>query len=379
MNDRQAFISGIKLFCKSAGFDDEDAEYVEHVLFMPPEDAAPIIKNAQLSVKRIDYFRAGQLLEKKAELPPEILQAIEGGDFDRVIQWAQKQKQGGGKQQGGQQGWIGRGVENIMSSIGNMFTGSKPGKTPPGGANAAAGAVESETPQFEKDWEREYEASPYKAQGMPRTMYMSLRGDYDSRMKGGGAIVPMSTFIGNQWAAHKYGAQRRFSRNTMRGFGLDMDPGQLAGLTDQQIASRTSDPIMQDALRNARDLAAEREKLHGGVDARMGTGMSTGAAATSAARQTAPPAAATKPQQTSSSPPADVPQEPIPPLTASGSPGAATAPAAAASGSDTATAATAAAASTPKPWTASGSFGGVKGTATGGGGAKTTTKIEPDL
>ena len=47
MTDKEAFVSGIRLFCKKAGFDSEDAAQLERLLFMRPDAAAPIVKRAK--------------------------------------------------------------------------------------------------------------------------------------------------------------------------------------------------------------------------------------------------------------------------------------------------------------------------------------------
>lgn len=310
MTNKDAFVSGVQLFCKSAGFDGEDAKQVERLLLMHPDEAKPIIKAASVNVKRIEYVRAGTLLEKCAEggvqIPPAIMQALGSGDYQSLINWAQQQQgtvgspgptgaTGATAESSSPSIWgVGRAVSQLAGGLKNMFG---IGGNPPGGANAQAGSSTIDGAANKNDktiaqWDEEFE-SKYKNMGIPKPVYDRLRNQYDLYSQAGRAMTPLDDFLQEQWAGERYSSMQRLSRNNMRRYGVDMAPGQLAQLTDEQIAARTKGiPGADVSLRRARDMAAQRQQLQGGVGARMGTGFSTGNSAMTAASQTPAPAAA---------------------------------------------------------------------------------------
>ena len=299
MTNKDAFVGGIRLFCKRAGFDAEDVAQVERVLFMPPEQAEPIVKAASITLKRVGYVRAGNALEKLSAVNvQEVLSQLQGqglspSDLQAVKDWASKQEQAAQLQQA---------QKSVTEPSGSTETPGAAGTTRwfnEGGlgglaSRAAAGvkafgtrvAEGAKAYQGQPDvkWKAEYEKSPLKG-SVPWKEFAALRGMYEGSSK----TTPQDAFIGGMWAAKKHKYQRRTSRSMMRGFDLDMAPGQLAGMTDAAIAERSDDPGTQLALRNARDLARSRQRLQGGVAARMGTGLGTGAPAEQAAAATASP------------------------------------------------------------------------------------------
>ena len=67
MTDKAAFVSGVRLFCKRAGMDADDADQMERLLLMPVGEARPIVKAARLAVGRANYVKAGMALLKAAD------------------------------------------------------------------------------------------------------------------------------------------------------------------------------------------------------------------------------------------------------------------------------------------------------------------------
>ncbi|MHC4429606.1 MAG: hypothetical protein ACYS0D_13530 [Planctomycetota bacterium] len=332
MTNKEAFVSGIRIFCKSAGFDAEDAAQLEHVLFMAPEQAEPIIKAASVTVRSVEYVRAGEKLaavniqDVIAQLQSQVTSPHE---LQAIRDWASKQEQAAQLQQAQQAGATAgdamKGVAGAAVTGGGKareyFKQTATGETAPPAATEAEGAAatpeEDPAAKAEAQFRESYESSPYKDQ-MPFNVYASLKGQYDQAKGFGGEVVPEDVYIGGQWAATKSKIQRRASRRTMRGFGLDMAPGQLAAMSDADIAARTDDPMVQASFRNARDLAKRRQRLQGGVGARMGTGLGTGQPAEAAAEATAPPEPAAPPTSTAPEPvtsptPSNVPQTSVSP------------------------------------------------------------------
>jgi len=121
-----------------------------------------------------------------------------------------------------------------------------------------------------------------------------------------------------------------------------MAPGELAKMTDADIAARTVEsPHQKVRWENARALARRREASHGGVDARMGTGFVT--RKPRPAEQAA--AVMPSPGQPQTAAPAAAPVAPAP--VAAPAPAAPVAPKAAP-----------AAPAAPKPWSMTGTFEG---------------------
>lgn len=307
MTNKDAFVSGVQLFCKKAGFDGDDAQQIERLLLMHPDKAEPIIKAANVSVKSIEYVRAGSRLEKKAQIPTAVMQALATGDYQSLINWAQQQQGAttgslaGASTAAGAASTAASAASSATPSIwGRMgaaageFMRGFSGGNPPGGASAQAGSSgvggsEDASQKAIAQWDEEYE-SKYKNMGIPKPVYDRLRNQHDLYSQAGRAMTPLDDFLREQWAGERYSSMQRLSRNNMRRYGIDMAPGQLAQLTDEQIAARTQGiPGAGVSLRRARDMASQRQQLQGGVGARMGTGFSTGSSAMSAASQTPAP------------------------------------------------------------------------------------------
>lgn len=337
MTDKEAFVSGIKLFCKRAGFDADDEAQVERLLLMHPDKAAPIIKAASISVQRIKYVRAGQRLEKLGEIDinkvmQEARGQIESPDVaDTALNWGRKQKDlvaAGGNSwwqspsdAKNQQSWQ-QGDRDAAISRGRKENEEfQAAKTPAAqGVSAEAGAAPATTAVPDDahitKYESDYEGSRAKTLGMPLQRYTALRMQHRDAEAAGQAFTPLEDFMAEQRSMTQNREERRINRSSMRQYGLDMAPGALAKMTDAQIQQRSGgDPGRAVSLRRAVRLAKSREAMQGGVGARMGAGFSTGApgfstgtAATQAAAQTPPPASspsAVATPTTSSSPPTD--------------------------------------------------------------------------
>jgi len=339
MTDREAFVIGVGAFCKSAGLDAEDAHKMSALLLTDKAAATPIVKAASLEVERVRYFRAGATLAKRAnyEAAMAALQGmnLQPGDWSRLATEAQKQQQatsttgasnagttssavapaaapaadtasqGGGESAGGGEGdgfsWgkelgdtasyavtgatIGSAVPVIGTGIGALIGGGIGlGKGlwnyfTQGDKKTTAKPTDDPAQVSYDKYKAAYEKSPYKGQ-MSLQQYAALKGQYDNAKAQTGEIVPEDAFIGGQWAATKNRIATNMSRRTLRGMGYSMAPGELAGLSDSDIAARSNDPGEQAALRQARNLAAQRQKRQGGsVSSRMGMGFSTGSGA----------------------------------------------------------------------------------------------------
>ena len=404
MTDREAFVSGIRIFCKRAGLDAEDTVQLERVLFMPPERAEPIVKAASVTVRSVEYVRAGEKLaavDIQSVLSQLQGQGVTPADLRFMRDWATKQEQAAQLQQAQQAGTVMKGIGEAPGGKAREYfkstiTGQRvppeetAAPTPPEPAPAEpvpTAPAEDPAAEAEARYREAYERSPFRQQ-MPFNVYSNLKGQYEQAKGFGGEVVPEDIYIGGQWAATNHQIQRRMSRRVMRGLGLDMAPGQLARMSDQDIAARTDDPSLQAAFRNARDLARSRQRLQGGVAARIGTGLGTGAPAERAAEVTAPPVPPVTPASTAPTPvtaptPSPVPQTSASPAGDGGTilPPSVTGPPASTAPSIT-NVGLGAPTRTPapmRPWTARGEFGGFRGRAAGGGGGETERVIEPNL
>jgi hypothetical protein len=385
MTNKDAFVSGINLFCKTAGFDGEDAAQIERLLLMPPGEAEPIVKRAAAGVKCVSYVRAGVLLEKCAQtetLPPAVRSAIASiqdpqqrqaleryvtGRSDgaqpggwagqlgqNVGQWAgsaQTPPQTQAQTQPSQGGWL----SQFRQGLGSFISGLQRGiRGPQAGRSAEAGEslTTGKQPEVDEGWDEDYEGSQLKGLGMPKHVYRQLRMTHKHHSDMGTATMPLEDYLNEQWELRQFTNRQYASRQAMRRLGLDMPPGELARMTDADIAVRARrNPGIEASLRRARDLALDRETMHGGVSARMGRGFVTQHPASRAAAQTSMPTGARSAQSAASPQGGGV--------------------------QGTAAAAPVASPATPtpiRPWSARGTFGGA--TAIGSGGPAGTASYE---
>ena len=370
MTDKEAFVSGIRLFCKTAGFDADDVAQVERLLLMHPDAAAPILKESKLTVDRVAYIRAGTLL-KRAQFPPEVMQAASTGDYNTLINWAkqqQKQQQGGGWFSRFTQG-IGRGIGQFAGAIQQGIQASR-GTQPGADGTAGAGTQPAGTDDSHiKQYETDYETSPSKTQGMSKQRYVALRMQHALAQEQGQAFTPLEDFLAEQRSLTRSRELGRISRRSLRGYGIDMAPGQLAAMSDAEIQQRSEgDPGFRVSLTRARDLARTRERRQGGTAARMARGFTTQPAVAAASQLPSPvtgtPATPAPAAAASSTPPTSAEsaaRETAPPTSTAATPGSATP--------------TPASTQTPiKPWSARGSFAG--SSAIGSGGPAGTSSYE---
>lgn len=287
MTEKEAFVSGVRLFCKRAGYDADDAAHMERLLLMPEASARPIIKEARLTVGQVNYVRTGMMLKGAGQVQ-DVIAELQGRNFKepaelrQISDWAQKQEQAAALRQAQQRDddegmtteyWGGGRAYSSAAERDKAMNSKTTGTATPAAKTDAGGDIPGEAES--QRMKSEYEKSPMKGR-VPYEAYVSLKQQYDQAKAYGGEVVPEDVFIGGQWAATKNQIETRTSRRIMRGYDLDMAPGQLAGLTDQDIAARSKNPDVQRSMRYARDLAAERQTLQGGVAARMGTGLTTG-------------------------------------------------------------------------------------------------------
>jgi len=372
MTDKEAFIQGVQLFCKSAGLDDEDVAQVEHLLFMHPDAAEPIIERAQVSIRKVAYVNAGRMLEKRGGIPvpQNLTQILKSGDkyaytnfVNNLLGYYTAQQQGtldrkiGGPAEGA---WTdptqaaGESMpEDVEAAIragdyqklqeaannwwknarqpqegqgGNAWqtqTTETPGQSAAAGsAQGSAGGTGDDNPKI-KQWDEEYE-SKYKDLGIPKQVYDRYRQTYDLYSGAGRAQTSLDDYMKEEWAGEQYSATQRRSKQMMRRYGIDMAPGQLAQMSDEEIEQRSKgNPGFGVSLRRARDQAKERERMQGGQAARAGLGFTTSTSGSAAAGAAAgggrnasqtggpvivgpsTPVAAAQPAQQSSSPPTD--------------------------------------------------------------------------
>ena len=321
MTNKDAFIFGVRSFCKSAGFDADDSEQVERLLLMPAEEAKPIVKAAQVTMHKVSYFRAGEKLAgiNIEEVMAEAKNRIKDPkDWESVRNWAGQQAQQAmlQKADAGAQGATGAWGQKSMKGVGSMAGGgvkdvikdlakkedtTTEDKAPVSDADKAKAKKDAEMEKYKT----QFEASPYKDDGMSLSMYASLKGQYDAAATETGAIIPENAFIGGRWSSTKRKIATRESKRSLRDLGLDLAPGQLAAMSDADLQSRFTDPGEQAAMRQARDLAKRREQRMGGPQARMGGGFGT--QTPTAPAQPAPPTSTAPVTSTSATPPAPAP------------------------------------------------------------------------
>ena len=291
MTDREAFVTGVHMFCKHAGFDDEDTAQVERVLFMTPEEGAPIIKNAQATMR----------LVKSALSPDDFKSMVETADpgqldsLRSMIEDRQKQDS---------QWWGGAGaLRRAGNAIGGAISKIKDGI-------AAAGKENGQPSQQQHEqWTQEYENSPYKGKMTPQK-YVELRHRYQLAEQSGTAYTPLNDFLTEQEGLQRNREMKRITTQNMRQYGIDMPPGELARMSEADIAARSEgDEAFAISLRRAVQQAKARERRTGGVSGRMNSGFVTKTPAEQAAAKTPSPIPSSTPTSTgpttSNSPPTD--------------------------------------------------------------------------
>ena len=332
MTCKKAFVSGVRLFCKRAGMDADDADQMERLLLMPADKARPIVKEARLAIGRVNYVRAGMVLSKAATYAAAdaAARALSGESWQSSTPSKPDTEQGRsvGSAPVNYFGGSGASVPEPVSHPGGgtFIPHQKPLQHPGGTGAAQEDTYDPKTDKQNQEALQAYETRPESLRSMSYKHFMPLH----KLWAAGPKHTPMEIAIGGQYSASRHQSMRATSREAMRGLNINMAPGEFAKLNDEQLAQRAQGLGLSDInssnvgwagetvamrlndMRYARDLAREELRIHGGVpSAQMGGGFNTGTAAMGAAARTPPPASS--PAATAATGAAATPSSVVPP------------------------------------------------------------------